>query len=200
MKENRLICDDCTSLDEKLLKKCEKCGERFCVHNVSEVSLCYCFHCFSDVELRITDVNREVKRVNPLTGKITVASIKTATDYHFDGADWLYAVQKIRDFASDPDGDYKFTKMIEYHKAIANLMLSYREDVRQAKRDKARAEGSIINIPKPASNGSADKVLSSTIHSPEAIARKKVTVLLKQMMGKEPTEEQIQAGMKALGF
>lgn len=199
MSENYLVCEDCNSLDDRLLKKCERCGHKFCPHNTSDANISYCCHCMMDVNLTVTDIHRVVRRINPSTGKEIIIPIKIAKDYHLDGSDWLYAAQKIRDFASDPDGDYKFTKMIETYKALYNLMLSYREDTRLAKLDKARQQG-LSQVRIPGANGSADKVLSSTIHSPEAAAKKRVVAILKLTLGRDPTDAEIKTGMTAFGI
>lgn len=200
MKENYLVCDDCKSLDEKLLKKCDRCNNRFCPHNSSDVSIYHCYSCFQDISLTITNICREVRRINPSTGKEVIIPIKMGIKYELGGSDWLYAAQKVRDFANDPDGDLKFTKMLETHKALYDLMLSYREDTRLAKLDKARLDKSTaIKLPR-VSNGSADKVLSSTIHSPEATAKKRVIAVLKLTLGRDPNDAEIAKGMSAFGL
>jgi hypothetical protein len=136
-------------------------------------------------------IMREQRRVNPSTGQITTVSVDTGvTQFHFEGSDWIYAVQKIKDFSSDPLGDWKFTKMAEYYKKLGDEMIRYREDVKQAKRDKERASG-ISQIRIPGSNGGVDKVLSTTIHSPEEVARKNVTNILKMMGKSNPTQQEV---------
>jgi len=152
------------------------------------------------VDVTVTSITREVKRINPKTGQTIVNRVPIGIDYQFDGSDWLFMAQKIKDFAFDLDGDYKFTKMIEYHRAMEKLMFSYREDVRQAKMDKLRATGGVVRMPGQVVNGSSDKVLSSTISSPEAIARKRIAAVLKVTFGRDATVAEVDAAMKAMGL
>lgn len=198
MKGKYLVCEDCTSLDEQLLKKCPRCGDRFCPHNSSDLDFNHCYHCFTNFSVTISNICRETRRINPSTGKEVIIHVKMGIKYEIEGSDWLYASQKIKDFANDPDGDMKFTKMVETYRNLYDMMLNYREDVRQAKLDKARADKS-SPIKLSTTNGT-DKVISSSIHSPEAAARKKVIALLKPLLGREPTDVEIAASIKALGI
>jgi hypothetical protein len=154
----------------------------------------------NEVILSVTNLNREVRRVNPSTGKESVSLVKIGTEYRFEGSDWLYISHKIKDFADDPDGDFKFTKMIEFYSALAKLMISYREDVRQAKLDKLRSTGvSAVKLPKKDNSG-ADKIIVGTPHSPESTAKKKIVAILKIALGREPSQLEIETGLKTLGF
>jgi hypothetical protein len=150
--------------------------------------------------MKVVKETREVKRVDPRTGNVVIISVETGvTDFVFEGNDWLYCVQKIKDFSTDPLGDWKFTKMAEYYKKLGAEMIRYREDVRQAKLDDLRSKGLDVGKVKiPGVNGEA-KILSSTIQSPEAIARKKAVDIAKTM-GQQPTPQIIDGIMRAMGF
>jgi hypothetical protein len=179
MKNNLQICDDCTSLKDEELKKCERCGEKFCPHNSSFVSESTCYHCSEDFKVEITKLNSKTRL------------------YQYSGNYQLYREQKIHELINAPDGVERLTEIIEQLSKDLGMLLNARTDA-QIKRqtDRRNAGGDTVRI--PGVNGDGTKVLSSTIHSPEAIARKKVAAILKQMTGKEPTPEEITSGLQTL--
>lgn len=131
------VCPDCAVLDlnprteqTQITKSCAKCGVAYCEHYSSDIDCRFCGNCMVDFKV-INSV--EIRTENHLNdeGAIVYSKRTRCKVLHLEGSDWLFTTNKISQL-SDEDLD----ATIEYHRAIAGLMLSEREERRVEKYQK----------------------------------------------------------------
>ena len=121
-----LVCDDCDlrSDAENTTKACERCGISFCAHNASRTDFRYCRDCFEDFHV-IETIETKITSYTNNAGQITTRRKQIAKNLKLTGTDWLFANTQISLLT-----DEELMETIEYHRAIASVMLLEREERR----------------------------------------------------------------------
>ncbi len=204
------VCQQCaieetkTSILSKdsITKNCAKCGIAYCEHYSSDVDVRFCGNCM--VDFKVTN-SVEVRTEDHLNdeGKVVYSKRVHCKVLHLEGSDWLFTASKISTL-SDTDLD----ATIEYHRAIAGLMLSEREErrvekyqklnkmvIKLQKRDDVDQTGAVkgsLRTPAQKAEREADKAAkkltmkSKTAKVPDAQqAMDAVAILLKAGISKE---------------
>lgn len=189
-----LNCEHSPDGEEATTKLCDRCGIRFCQHFSSNIDFRYCANCMDDfkvvesVEVKVTEYR------NPETDEVTSRKRQICKRLHLQGTDYLFAAAKIGKLT-----DEELTAQIEYHKAIASIMLNERETRRVEQNQKLQKIK--LNITR------RDDVDSTGAIKPKREKKEKVTTApdMKQLMaaltvlngGKAPSKEQLEALLKA---
>jgi len=121
-----LVCDDCESRSdaENTTKNCERCGIGFCVHHASRTDFRYCEDCFEDFHV-IEKIETKITTYTNGSGQILTRRKQIAKNLKLVGTDWLFANTQISLLT-----DEELMETIEYHRAIASVMLLEREERR----------------------------------------------------------------------
>jgi hypothetical protein len=121
-------CDNIDSLDR--IKTCAKCSVQYCEHFSSEIDIRFCGNCMKDFKVTNSIEIRTTEQTNN-AGEVIYKKRVQCKRLHLEGTDWLFTANKISTLSDD---DLDCT--IEYHRAIASLMLHEREERRIEKYQK----------------------------------------------------------------
>jgi hypothetical protein len=173
------VCEECGKASEPATKHCEKCGIEYCQHFASNIDLRYCANCMDDfkvvnsVEIKVTEYH------NPENGEVTSRRRQLCKKLHLQGTDYLFAAAQIGKLS-----DEELDATIEYHKAIASIMLNERE-VRKVENNQ-KLQKIKLNLTRR-----ADVDSTGAIKTPKTREKKEKTI-------QAPTREQIIAALTVM--
>ena len=153
-----------------------------------------------DVQIEVSDITKETKYINPITGAETSRKRRRGKLYEYLGTDWLFAEHRIYEL-----DDEKIDRWIEYHDAMCSHMKNVREDRRIERLAKLNQVKINLSPLSSAPSGArartkVNKVISHKFVSDPNAVRINMQTALTAVLGRVPSQQEVDAAMKAAGY